>query len=424
MKEWLIRLTLMSLGFIIGISALEFGLSKFAPHPRTYQYFFHEPYEYIGWKGIPNKEGNFTRGRIASYVKINSHGFRDKERTYEKEKGTFRILVLGDSMTEGFQVPLEQTFPYILEERLNSEGSKRFEVINLGIAGFSTAQEYLTLKHYGFKYQPDFVILAFFVGNDVVNNSLILESKVIGRSINDRRNPFFVLNNGELEKIPFNKIKVGNPNKDKAQAKNLLAKFFPNIYYSLRDRGRIKKIRWLANFWWDDLLWKIGIKKSNPELLVLNKSNKNETGIPYYIFAEEYSPEWQNAWEVTKALILRISKVLEENKIGLLVVVIPDECEFGPDLWSRWCNTIRTIKFDLEKPERILSEFLKEHRIDYLQLLPEFKKYTNDTSERLYFPYTYDNHWNASGHALAAELIYDKLKNDNLISSKEENRQY
>jgi GDSL-like Lipase/Acylhydrolase. len=173
MKEWLIRLALMSLGFIMAIVALEFGLSKFAPVPRTIRMY--EPDKYIGYKGIPGKETKYGRrvGTV-SYVKINSHGFRDEERTYEKKKGVFRIVVLGDSMTESVKVPFERTFPQVLEKKLNSGSDKRVEVINLGIEGFSTAQEYLTLKHYGLKYQPDFVILAFFTGNDVWDNSFSL----------------------------------------------------------------------------------------------------------------------------------------------------------------------------------------------------------------------------------------------------------
>src|SRR5919108_5792949 len=175
MREWIIRLGLITFGFIIGMVTLEFGLSRFVPNPMTFHSnYYYEPNKYIGWKGIPGFQGDYVRGRVVQYVRMNSHGFRDKERTYEKKEGTFRILALGDSYTEGVQVSLEQTFPYILEERLNSEKSGvRFEVLNLGVSGFGTAQEYLTLKHYGLEYKPDLVILNFFIGNDVRDNSVI-----------------------------------------------------------------------------------------------------------------------------------------------------------------------------------------------------------------------------------------------------------
>ena len=415
MKEWIIRPALMGLVFIILLLALEFGLSKFDPNPKTFH--IGERYErdkYIGWKGISDKEGYYKKGRVAQDFKINSHGFRDKERTYEKKEGVFRILVLGDSYTQALQVPLEKTFPYILEEKLNSEGGKRFEVLNLGISGFGTDQEYLTLKYYGLIYHPDFVILQFFIGNDVINNSLILESRANGVSIDDesKSKPFFILKNGKLEELPF-KIKASPPNKGDVsrqfQIKYLLLqyskKFFPNISYSLEDR--IKGTPWMANF-----LWKIGIKKSKPEL------HKNEFSIFYRTYTEEYPPEWEDAWEITKALILKLAKELETDKIGFLVVVIPNEFEFRPDRWNKILDEypqMRSIKFDLRKPERILSNFFDTNKIDYLLLRPEFEKYSRETGKRLHFPYKYENHWNTEGHALAAQLIYDKLTENKLV---------
>ncbi len=411
MKEWLIRLILVSLGFIISAFVIEFGLSRFAPHPRTLSTGLHEPDKNIGWKGMPGKEKKYVKGRIVSYVKMNSYGFRDRERTYEKEKGAFRIIVLGDSFTESLEVPLEQTFPYILEERLNwGNSSKKFEVVNLGMSGFGTAQEYLTLKHYGLKYQPDFVILAFFIGNDVRNNSLILTTEIEGRAENT---PFFVLKNGRLEEVPF-KIKLSHPGKDEEQTRrgasrgllvpDTLKKLFPNIFYTFSDW--INKTPWLGN-----LLWNLGIKESKPGLL--DKSKQNRVPTDYYIYAEENSPEWQNAWEVTKGLILKLYKELEVNKIGFMVVIIPNEFEFRTDRWNNVLNElpeIKDLKFDLKKPEHILVRFLEANNIDYLLLRPEFEKYTRESGKRLHFSYKYEQHWNIEGHALVAQLIYRKLK--------------
>ena len=71
---------------------------------------------------------------------FNAHGFRDYERSYTKPKGTFRILVLGDSYVEALQVALENSFPALLEKKLNENStSTKFEVLNLGQSGFGTA---------------------------------------------------------------------------------------------------------------------------------------------------------------------------------------------------------------------------------------------------------------------------------------------
>jgi len=403
MKVWLIRLTLLFVGFIIATFALELGLSKLAPDSRALSRKFHELDKNIGYKGIPNAE-EWNVGKIESYVKMNSHGFRDRERSYEKGKDVFRIVVLGDSMIEALQVPLEQTFIDVFQRMLNSESDKRFEVINLGVSGFGTGQEYLTLKYYGLNYQPDLIILAFFLFNDIRNNSLTLDSKYSGRSINDRSIPYFVLNNGEIEELSF---RIGK----RKIIKTFLARLFPNIYYLIGDSVRAP---WLVN-----LLWEMGLTDS------VNSFKKKDISKSYYLYAEKYTPEWGNAWGVTKALILKMAKELEMNKIRLLVVVISSEVEFRPDMWDKTLDedpSMRLLEFDLKKPERILSSFLEANGIDYLLLQPGFEKYTKETGKDLHFHYVYDNHWNANGNAVAAQLVYSKLKDDKLVQIGKEDK--
>lgn len=92
---------------------------------------------------------------------INSQGLRDKERSFEKPANIFRILMLGDSFTEGWGVAQNKTFSAVLEEKLNTLGKGRFEVINMGVGSYSPLLEYLQLKNVGLKFQPDLVILNF-----------------------------------------------------------------------------------------------------------------------------------------------------------------------------------------------------------------------------------------------------------------------
>jgi len=179
-------------------------------------------------------------------------------------------------------------------------------------------------------------------------------------------------------------------------------------------RNRIDRTPWLAN-----LLWKIGAKKDKP--LSLEEYEKR-TILSDYVYVEEYPPDkigrdWQDAWDVTKALILRISNELKENNIGFLVVAIPEPDRLASDSCSKEYAAVKSLKFDVEKPERILSEFLGENNIDYLLLRPEFKRYA-EASKKLYFPYSYERHFNVDGHALTATLIYKKLKYSDMVPHK------
>jgi hypothetical protein len=105
------------------------------------------------------------------------------------------------------------------------------------------------------------------------------------------------------------------------------------------------------------------------------------------------------------------------------VVLIPNELEFRPDIWRKILDEnprMRTLRFDIRKPERILSSFLEANNIDYLLLRPGFERYSKETGKDLHFHVPGDNHWNADGHALASELIYKKLKDDKLVPIKGE----
>ena len=128
-----------------------------------------------------------------AFVKINSVGLRDIEHEKQKNKGTLRIAILGDSFAEARPVSLEKTFWFLLGEKLNKctpKGFKEVEVINFGVTEYSTAQELLTLRHHVWDYNPDMILLAFFSGNDVSDNSKKLSRK--------KYRPFFIYKDGEL----------------------------------------------------------------------------------------------------------------------------------------------------------------------------------------------------------------------------------
>ncbi len=389
---------------------IDLGLGVLCPRVKD---TFYEPDNYIGWKLIPSKkEGRTVVGKVVLDPKITSNGFREEEHSFNKGKGVFRIVVLGDSFCDQLEMPFKQLWHRVLERRLNSGSTEPIEVINLGIGGFGTDQEYKTLKNYGLKYHPDLVVLAFFIGNDVRNNSLILESEHEGRSVDDRQKPFFLIIKDKLEELPFQT----KPQTTEAQTPKTLTlgrffEKFPNIYHALIDRAN--ETPWLANF-----LWKLDIKRSKPNWF--HKSKKNLIFInDDYIYAEEYTRVWENAWEVTKALILELAKELELNKIGFFMVIIPNEFEFRPDIWYKMYPNMKPIKPDLQKPERILSKFLEANQIDHILLRPEFEKYTRTTRMDLHFHREGDNHWNANGHEISAQLIYKRLIDYKLVPKRE-----
>jgi hypothetical protein len=99
----------------------------------------------------------------------NSKGLRDRrEHAYEKPAGTFRVLALGDSHTQGYEVRQQATYSMVLERYLATRGVPAV-VLNAGVSGFSTAEALAYLENEGYRYQPDVVVLGFYA-NDFEDN--------------------------------------------------------------------------------------------------------------------------------------------------------------------------------------------------------------------------------------------------------------
>ena len=95
---------------------------------------------------------------------ISSQGLRDRVFEIPKPPGVQRIIALGDSVTYGLGVRLEDTFAKQLENLLSEEKTasrERWEVLNMGVNGYKTVQEIEHLKVDGLKFEPDVVILSY-----------------------------------------------------------------------------------------------------------------------------------------------------------------------------------------------------------------------------------------------------------------------
>ena len=92
------------------------------------------------------------------------------------------VLCLGDSLTEGYGVAPEQSYPSLLERRLRQSGHAAARVVNAGIAGSTTASAVSRLR-WQLKAKPEVVILAL-GGNDGLRGLQIEETrKNLGEAI-------------------------------------------------------------------------------------------------------------------------------------------------------------------------------------------------------------------------------------------------
>ncbi len=114
----------------------------------------------LGTRHMTNKSVTWRKeGYARSY--FNNDGLREGNITVAKPQGTIRIALLGDSLVEGLQVPIEETFGKELERRLSKDLGKPVQVINFATSGYSTAQEYQQLQKQVLPYAPDLVLVGY-----------------------------------------------------------------------------------------------------------------------------------------------------------------------------------------------------------------------------------------------------------------------
>jgi lysophospholipase L1-like esterase len=124
----------------------------------------------LGYRPRRNAAGaDFTvaRSEFRFRVVTNALGFRDPRLPGPKPPATVRVVVVGDSFTQGYGVREDEAYPRRLEARLGAhDAARRFEVVNLGVPG-TNPRDYLgNLRDVGLAYRPDVVLVA--VGaNDV-----------------------------------------------------------------------------------------------------------------------------------------------------------------------------------------------------------------------------------------------------------------
>ena len=152
---------LMWIALLIGLIVTEGFLRildlPLASQPALSQW--RKPSDTLGWKLIPSLRG---KGNLGTNIKINSHGLRDIERSWDKPDGKFRILTLGDSFTYGDGVELNNTYAKLLENFLTADGLD-IDVINAGVIGYNLYQSLIYFKTIGFKYDPDLIIYFFWI---------------------------------------------------------------------------------------------------------------------------------------------------------------------------------------------------------------------------------------------------------------------
>ncbi|MFT5473085.1 MAG: lysophospholipase L1-like esterase [Candidatus Promineifilaceae bacterium] len=304
--------------------------------------------DHLGWRGTPNAERVFVTQNARVTLRHNAGGHRDVEQA-KRSKDLPAIVFLGDSFTWGYDVEYDDMFVNHVRAA-NPEN----EIYNFGHRGYGTDQALMIFERNTPQRPLQHVFLMFYE-NDLADNTQTIRYK--------KNKPRFLIQNDTLTltnaPVPHNRqawktasATVAKPTPTlKSQARQLL--FHSHLLHALHHR-----------FTQSD---------ATQDLSALTPADLPE-----------------NAWEVTRRLILRIDARAKQLGGKLCVLRIPSKSEtLTPDMYAQ---------FHAE-----LSAITQAAGIDYIDLRPPLEA----TPLRTY--YRDGIHWTPRGHQIVAKVIQEYL---------------
>jgi hypothetical protein len=367
----------------VALAAIEVGVRLLHLVPTA----FFEPDPVLGTKLVPGRQGWWTQEELEfrTPVRINREGFRDVDHVREKPAGVTRILILGDSFIEAMQVPLESAVSRRLQAELDP-GGRKIEVISMGVSGFGTAGELLLYERFGRAYAPDVVILNFYAGNDVRNNSPSLEPAL---------RPVYA-GDGALERVVARK----RPGEDGVLGRLL---GWSQAYQFVRKRIITLNPR-IAG-----VLVRLGLMS---EKALRRIPSVDGVPLDYWVFAKRGAPraaEWEEAWQRTERLLDTLRSAVERDGAQLVVSIATLRERIYPESWKAILDTypaMQKVEWDLAAPEARVEAWCRRREVSCVPLTPVFLGRRDGA--RLHW--AHDGHWTAAGHALAATALSEALR--------------
>lgn len=321
--------------------------------------------------GVRHIAGKRVVWRLEGYSddRISSSGLRDVEHAVQKPEGVTRIALLGDSTTEGLQVPLQDTYARVLENELNKDGKHKFEVINFACSSYATGQELLQFIGYVEQYHPSLTIVLYNKG-DAQENIRDMQKKDL------EPRPYFYLdqlNNLQEDHTAIaaqmSQKQCDDPIMDFLRKNSCVYGIFNQLNLSMSLHSPL--YHKLSGYW----------KK-------LNQSMAGKCGCltDYAVYPQP------NAFIVTDAILSALAGECKKHSSKLLVVMYP--------------NLLSEMELGMQANR--IKELSAKEGFGFLDLTEAFKRTGNPNS------YFLEYHFGTSGHKLVADELVKYIETNYL----------
>jgi hypothetical protein len=342
----------------------------------------------LGWAGKPNVDDTFDIFDCHHRVHQNRYGFRGPAVDFERT-GARRLVVLGDSFVWGLGVEDDEIFT----SRLARESSPPIEVVNLGVSGYGTDQEFLLWKQLGQRFQPDVVLLVVTPWTDLYDN---LYSERYGYP-----KPLFRWNDTNSDLVLTNLPVPRRPGPwdldDATEQTVPRAPLFRLISRSALVSGGLLALARVPHLL--DAMERDGI--ISPRM----------AGQPWEDRFFEPSPdsETTDGWALLGHLLTALADSVRQAGSELVVVIAPSNVQVYPELWAEFARAHPRPPgnpLDPELPTRFLTDLCYELHLRVIDLQPPLQAAAHNEP---YLYYRWNLHWTAAGHRVVADVLRREL---------------
>lgn len=354
----------------------------------------------LGWSGAPNFQGVVEVSEFRTDLAFNSLGLHDTEHLPEKAPDTFRILMLGDSFIHAGQVDEAATAHQVLEDYLNQRKMAnpiQFEVLSSGVNGWGTTQQLLYYREQGRRFQPDLVLLMFFLGNDFEDN--LPGHPLTIQGVNCYA-PYFTLCDGQLNPDPVTYAPgISNPQHSCSSIQRLL-------------------INAVGAFYQHSHLY----RQLEPLIQVYRPRRPFGTVYPnpfWALYVPNDEVELEHAWQITQATITQLKQEVEADGAQFAVAFFPWSVIIQLSLLppteqeALLKENPTLVGIELDRPNRRMADFLGRQNIPFVDLTTPMIEYQAGQDIPLHF--VGDSHWTVEGNRAVAEILAYWFAQSNLI---------
>ncbi|MGE3986908.1 SGNH/GDSL hydrolase family protein [Pseudorhodoplanes sp.] len=351
---------------------------------------FAQPDRDLGWSFRPHVSGWSTHENTA-HVRMNRYGFRGPDWPERPDGKTIRIAMLGDSFLDSTNLSEDEALNRVVEKEIAScpaLAGRRVEVLNFGVSGYGTGQQFLQLQQKVAGFQPQLVLVGYYAGNDVMNNSQALSVE------GQKTKPYF------LEK-PDGALQLDTSFRDSEAFRNEVRSDWQrrlvNSSYLLQALKQVTRGKTMVPA---PLEFSTAVDgklrgRYRPEAIGLYAPPGDET--------------WRSAWSVTEKTFLQMRDWSRQRQLGFGLVIIPDPVQALPGQAERDSNAKAIGAADLDYPVSRLAQFATQNGMPTLSLLEPFREHGDRERVFLYGfpPKLGSGHLNGTGNALGGKLIAD-----------------